>query len=407
MYRTNRIAPVKTPETALRHPLPTSPGAHLTVEIIRSLAGVAALREDFEHLQTATANTLPFALYEWQFAWCRHFLGGKQGIADQPLFHVIRDAGCCVAIIPLIHTHRRLGTLNVVSVGLLGADPAVTEIRTSLVRPGYEERVAAALSARLDTKRDWDWIHWTGGCGPFSDALGRLRSLQWHPVAPHYVLDLPSTWEELRAGLKRNLRESLRHCYNSLKRDGHQFTLQIAAEKGSVRQALQRVFELHALRADMPGAVVHPNRFASPALREFVYEVCESLAERGAARVFQIEIAGRVVAARIGFVVGDSLYLYYSGFDPDWARYSVMTTTVAEAIKYAIAQRLKTVNLSPGNDVSKTRWNPREVAHQAAYEPNGRLRSRLASHVYLKAKTGEGLQGWLLQRLMPGRRTWR
>ena len=46
---------------------------------------------------------------------------------------------------------------------------------------------------------------------------------------------------------------------------------------------------------------------------------------------------GQIVAMRLGFVVDDSLYLYYSGYDPLWARYSVMTTTVAEALKYAIA----------------------------------------------------------------------
>jgi len=64
-------------------------------------------------------------------------------------------------------------------------------------------------------------------------------------------------------------------------------------------------------------------------------------------RVFQLAIAGDVVALRIGFVIGGSLYLYYSGFDPRWSKYSVMTTTVVEAVKYAIGQGLTAINLSP------------------------------------------------------------
>jgi CelD/BcsL family acetyltransferase involved in cellulose biosynthesis len=103
---------------------------------------------------------------------------------------------------------------------------------------------------------------------------------------------------------------------------------------------------------------------------------------------------------RIGFVVGDSLYLYYSGYDPEWSRYSVMTTTVAEAIKYAIAHRLKTVNLSSGNDVSKTRWGPRELQYTSAYEQRDRLRSRLASRAYVRTHSGEGLHLWGLERLV-------
>src|SRR6185437_12384817 len=119
------------------------------------------------------------------------------------------------------------------------------------------------------------------------------------------------------------------------------------------------------------------------------------------------EVGSQIVAMRIGFVVGDSLYLYYSGFDPQWSRYGVMTTTVAEAIKYAIAQGLKTVNLSPSLDMSKARWSPRQVDYKSAYEHGGRLRSRVAGQAYLRARSGEGLQSWLLQHLIAARRHWR
>jgi CelD/BcsL family acetyltransferase involved in cellulose biosynthesis len=220
------------------------------------------------------------------------------------------------------------------------------------------------------------------------------------------VLDLPSTWEEFRAGLKRNIRESLRHGYNSLKRDAHAFEMIAADSRDAVREALERLFVLHALRAGMPGTTPHPNRFASAGLRVFLHEVCGELAAHGIVRVFELKIADRVVASRIGFELGGSLYLYYSGFDPQWSKYGVMTTTVAEAIKYAIARGLTTVNLSPGNDVSKTRWGPREIPHQIAYEHRDRLRSRLLRQAYVRAGSLAGFQGRLLNRLIPGRRNW-
>jgi hypothetical protein len=94
-----------------------------------------------------------------------------------------------------------------------------------------------------------------------------------------------------------------------------------------------------------------------------------------------------VVATRIGFVVGRSLYLYYSGFDPRWSKYSVMTTTVVEAIKYAIGEGLNALNLSPGTDVSKTRGSPREVPYaQAAQLYPSRL-SKWAWSLYQRARS--------------------
>jgi len=383
------------------------PAPELTVQVVRSLEGVAELEGDFARLQAITGNTLPFALFEWQLTWCRHFRRQDPAVVDEPMFHVVRDSeGNCVAIVPLILTRRRVGTLKIVSLGLLGADPAITEIRTSLVQPGYADAVANALGHSLPKDGEWDWIQWSGMCDEFCAALGRYRGLDWLPAPPSYVLDLPPTWDEFRAGLKRNIRESLRHCYNSLKRDGHTFELKLATSPDSVHTALERLFVLHTLRAAMPGSIPHPNRFAGLRVRGFLHEVCGALAARDMVRVFQLEIEGRVVASRIGFVVGESMYLYYSGFDPEWSKYSVMTTTVAEAIKYAIEHGFTTVNLSTGNDVSKTRWGPREERHQIANEHSSRLRSRLVRHAYFKARSRAGLQGWLLNRLIPGRRNW-
>lgn len=386
---------------------PAEKAALLTVEVVTSLEGILGLRADFAHMERVCGNTVPFSLFEWQFVWLQHFPRQGLKVHDQPLFHVVRDAaGECVGILPLILTVRSVGSLRFTSLCLIGADPGITEIRTALVRPGYEERVAAAVHEHLNAAPRRDWIQWTGDPDRFNAALGRLRGLDWQTAAPSYVLDLPATWDLFRAGLKRNIRESLRHCYNSLKRDGHAFTLKVASNPADVRAALERLFVLHTLRANMPGTVQHPNRFAAARLRDFVQEVCGALAQRNVVRVFQVEINGEVVASRVAFVVGDSLYLYYSGYDPEWAKYSVMTTVVTEAIKYAIEMGLKTVNLSPGKDVSKTRWGPREVLHNIAFEQSDRWLSRMVRHAYVKARSGAGAQGWILQKLIPGRRNW-
>jgi CelD/BcsL family acetyltransferase involved in cellulose biosynthesis len=382
--------------------------ATLAIETATSLEQIAALGPCYERLHRVTGNTLPFALHEWHLAWCRHFLNCDPRIRDRPLFCVLHNsAGECVAVFPFILSRRRVGPLEVVSVNLLGADPAVTEIRAALIEPGYESLAARAVQDRLAELGGWDWIHWTGISEPLAEPLARGRRLQWQPVLSDFVIDLAPTWEEFRLGLKRNIRESLRHCYNSLKRDGHQFELQVVQHPADMRAGLDRFLELHVLRANMQSSAIHRNRFESLVSREFLYDVCGRLAEQGIVRLFVLKIGAQTVAMRIGFVVGENLYLYYSGFDPEWSRYSVMTTTVAEASKYAIAQGLKSVDLSPTKDISKTRWGPRQVDYKAAIEQGAGLRSRLASRAYIKARSEPAGQSWLLKHLIPPRRTWR
>ncbi|HEV7358237.1 MAG TPA: GNAT family N-acetyltransferase [Steroidobacteraceae bacterium] len=378
----------------------------MIVETIRTVAGIAALRADYDRLCRVASNKLPFALHEWHIAWCEHFLNCNPRIQEQALFYVVRnDERECVAIVPFVSCKRMLGPLKILSVNFLGADPAITEIRAPLIETGYEEIAARAVQDHLAREGAWDWVDWTDISDAFGSSLD-TRQLHWQQGLSAYVLDLPRTWPEFQSGLKRNIRESLRHCYNSLKRDGHCFECAVIDRPEDIGEALDEFLRLHVMRADYKTSVIHPNRFSSRVSRDFLYSVCRQLAARGAVRIFQLRIGAKIVATRIGFVVGDSLYLYYSGFDPEWARYGVMTTTVAEAIKYAIAQGLATVNLSPTKDISKTRWGPREVTYRSAYQQGARLRSRLVHRAYLKTRSAKGIQAWILQLLIPARRTW-
>ncbi len=122
--------------------------------------------------------------------------------------------------------------------------------------------------------------------------------------------------------------------------------------------------EPHAHRA------VHPDRFASRICREFLYAVCERLAARGAVRLFALKIGAKIVAMRIGFVVGDSSVFVLLGVRPalgalqrhdhDGRRSDQVRDRHAAC---------KTVNLSPGRDDLEDALGP---------APN-RLRLRLRS----------------------------
>ena len=143
------------------------------LETVTSVEGVAALQTDYEHLEGITGNKLPFALHEWHLTWCRHFLGCQSHVHDEPLFYVLRNAADkCVAIVPLIVSRRRLGPFKIVSIGLLGPDPAITEIRGPIIERGFEYMAARAVRDGLAKVYDWDWIHWSGLSEEFAEALG-------------------------------------------------------------------------------------------------------------------------------------------------------------------------------------------------------------------------------------------
>jgi CelD/BcsL family acetyltransferase involved in cellulose biosynthesis len=252
-------------------------------------------------------------------------------------------------------------------------------------RPDDEEGVIAALRAYLMQQESaWDWLRWTGvrstgAAQRWLDSQGRTR---WEEPVLNYWLRLPASWTEFRATRTRNIKESLRKCYNSLKRAGHAFTFGVVAAPQPARAALERFLSLHAARAGADMAVRHADYFANDQARAFLRDYCESMAQRGELRIFELEIGGVVVASRVGFVLGRELYLYYSGYAPEWGRFSIMTTLVAETLKWAIQEGFAIANLSVGKDNSKLRWGPEETVFNQGVQLCSGWRSRLSFRLY-------------------------
>jgi hypothetical protein len=125
----------------------------LTVEVATTVEALQSLECDYERLSRVTGNTFPFALHEWHMAWCRQFLESGAQISTQPMIHAARNAeGLCVAIVPLILTRRTIGPVHVSTLDLIGADPAITEIRTSLIEPSYETLAVQAIRRKIGTR---------------------------------------------------------------------------------------------------------------------------------------------------------------------------------------------------------------------------------------------------------------
>jgi CelD/BcsL family acetyltransferase involved in cellulose biosynthesis len=372
----------------------------LKVQLVESPEDLDALDEDCRSLALAMQPRLPFATRDWLQPWWRHFREDRLLVRDEFYVHTLRDEqGALVALAPLILTQRPAnGPLRCRSIAFFGGDKNVTELRGLICAPQHEAAAARALLAHLTLRGDeWDWFTWSG-VRANSEAHALLTEndhFEWLNETVDYVLPLPATWEEFRSSRSRNIKESLRKCYNSLKRANHRFELRVIEAPAELPSALNRFFELHTLRAKAPHLTRHADVFATRQARRLLLDLAALPGETSQLRVFQLEIAGRVVASRLGFLMGDELYLYFSGYEPAWGGFSVMTTTVAEAVKWAIERKVRLLNLSPGTDVSKTRWGAQPVTTCGGVLLSQRRRGRLAFEM-LQELTRRSQPGTLL-----------
>lgn len=358
----------------------------LKIECIESLSQFEALEAEWRSLESR-ALPLPFVSFDWNMAWWKHMHTQRKSVSDSLYLVAFRNEhNILCGVAPLMVTHRPASApIRFAQLQFFGADQNITEIRTLTAPPDEMAKQYLELSRYLKTRNDWDWTKLTGlPAATFSrDALqSEYPPLRWTRELLNFYLILKPTWEEFKTGLSRNIKESLRKCYNAPKRDGLQFDFNVVSAVSDVKPALQEFFRLHSMRSQLTETVAHPNVFAEENAQSFLIEVCERFASRSALRIFQLRNGQQVIATRIGLVCGDSVYFYYSGYDTQFSKYSVMTTTVAEAIKHCIEAGFKTINLSTGRDVSKERWGPAETLYLESEFAAPRMMPRLKYPLY-------------------------
>jgi CelD/BcsL family acetyltransferase involved in cellulose biosynthesis len=366
------------------------------------------LAPEWEKLEASLRPRTPFTSPLWHALWWRHFSANSAWVRDELCIYAVRNEfDTLIAVAPMMLTSRpAFGPLRVRALQLLGADENVTELRSVISRPDDLPEVLATLGDYfVATGNRWDWLQWGGipVYGPARSLLERRGKIQWGREVPNYYLSLPGSWDDFKSGLSRNMKEALRKCYNSPKRAGYELSFRVVGAPDEAKSALETFFELHAERSRATDLPLHANVFARPAAREFLLDYGQRMAQLDRLRIFQVLLGTEVVATRVGFVLDGDLYLYYSGYRAHWARFSVMTTVVAEAIKWAIGQGLGGVDLSTGRDLSKLRWKPLElVCCEGVQSSHHRLR-QLAAGAYLQV-TGHATPNSVLGRLLSSAR---
>jgi CelD/BcsL family acetyltransferase involved in cellulose biosynthesis len=387
----------------MRHPLlneppePREAGAPFRTERVTESQFFGSLQSEWQSLHDSLSPRTPFTSPLWNALWWKHFRSRQLLIGNELFAHIVRDSrGRLVGVAPMMSMDRpSIGPLRFRTLRCFGADPNITELRGLVCEPQNEPQVFRALREHVSSNYRFDWIDW-----------GAVREQNWQPVSQQltgpesicdgevtdFHLSMPATWDEFRASRSRNIKESIRKCYNSLKRDGHTARLRVVDKPEECAEAISTFLALHSNRSSAANTIQHADVFGSQQARSFLHELATASAQRNELRVFQLLIGEAVVATRIGLMFGDELYLYYSGYDTAWARYSVMTTLVVESLKWAIEKRINIVNLSTGSDVSKLRWSPDATGYRCLIQamPGLGQRLTLAAYRFLRSYRGRG-----------------
>ena len=320
------------------HPRPLSiesTTAEFTELQVEPLLSVDEVRDEWERLARVSGNL--FASAPWIEGWIRH----TSDIPHCSFFWACkREDGSLAALLPLVLVEGRY----------------VSKLRFAGFGAGWEfgpicaaEDLASACDAlRLVlslTETKWDAF--VGEDLPGGGWAGRLAGRFLHRVPSPIVRIAWDDWDAYLATRSRQCRHELRRFERRAAERG--FTFRLVEEEDELPAALDALFEQHLKRW---------GELASPWFvgREgFFREFAADARARGWLRLLLAERSGEIVAASLGFRLGDTEWMYQSSRDVAVDTNGLGILVMAEALKRAIADGIKEFKLGPGGQSYKMR----------------------------------------------------
>ena len=292
--------------------------------------------EEWERILPLSPADAVFAAPWWHKTWRDNFGGGRR----PRILSVREPGGDLLGIAPLMSDGAALTFLG---------DRDLSDYFDFIVPEGAADRFYPALWERLT---ELDWTELDLPSLPFgsltlshlprlAESAGMKVSIEENETTPK--AQLPATWDDFLAGLRKKDRHELRRKLRRLDRETEY--RQYAAETGdALADSMGDFFRLlKASRDDKRAFMTEPRE-------RFFTDIAREASERGVFSLYFLEVNGERVAGCICFDSGGDCLLYNSGYDPAYSKLSVGLLNKALAMRSAIEDGRGAFNFLKGNE---------------------------------------------------------
>jgi len=309
-----------------------------------TLESFDSIYSDWKKLQDESPAGSFFSSPEWSKTWWQQF-----GSGAELYLGAVRQEGKTIGIAPL----RANG--NVAS--FIGSSN-VCDYLDFVIKPGNDEsffhELLDNLKARGILRLDMAPLR------PDSTVIKSLVKIAprqaWQISCSHddvsVELDLPATWEDYLQLLSGKQRHELKRKLRRLDEEGElNYRHSTDANRDDIDIFL-RLFQ--DSRQDKAA-------FLTPQMESFLRAAANAMAEQDLLRLNILEVDKKPVAATMCFDYKDTVYLYNSGYEPDYGWLSVGVISKALCIKDSIERNKKRFDFLKGGEAYKYHLGGREL----------------------------------------------
>jgi CelD/BcsL family acetyltransferase involved in cellulose biosynthesis len=285
-----------------------------------------------------------FSSPEWSKVWWQQF-----GSGSKLYLGAVRQGGETIGIAPLL--------VNGDVASFIGSSD-VCDYLDFVVAPGSEEgffrelldnlKAEGILRLALAPLRPDSTVR--------TSLINKASKYKWQvSCSPEDVtveLNLPSSWEEYLQLLSGKQRHELNRKLRRLNEEGD-----LNHRAGTDANENDIAIFLHLFRDSRQDK----SAFLTPQMESFFRSIARAMAEQKMLRLNILELDKKPVAATMCFDYGDTVYLYNSGYEPDYGWLSVGVISKALCIKDSIERHKKRFDFLKGAEAYKYHLGGQEL----------------------------------------------
>ena len=286
------------------------------------------------------AMPVPFVTPAWQRVWLKHFQGDRR-----VRVLTARDGERLIGVAPFLCDGDSAEFVGHYS---------ICDYMDVVVTPGFErsffpailEQLAADGAKRIDLRGLLATSPTLAGVSDAAAAAGFSVEREDEALSPSVAL--AGTWDEYLGTLSKKDRHELRRKMRRLESGGGDVALRVVTEPEEAAGLLDTLFHLMRISSH------HKEEFLErPGMEAFFREMTSTMAAEGMLRFYALTFDGQAVASVLNFDLGGQLYMYNSGYDPDYSHYAVGLMSKALLLKEAIEQGRSCVDFMRGDEPYK------------------------------------------------------
>lgn len=282
---------------------------------------LAAVQAEWGALLERSAEPVPFLHPTWHRVWLEEFGNGRE-----LLLYAVRDGEALVGVAPLMANDGRL---------MLSGNYSICDYMDVITAQDRAADVLAALLGAL-AEESWSELELWGlrEDSPVLSALpaaaagaGMAVAQETEAVAPR--IELAATWEEYVASLSKKDRHELRRKMRKLEAAG-ELELRAYTSPEDVESRVPLLLRM------MIESRTDKAAFMSEQMARFFHRMVPAMAAEGLVRLYELELERRPIASVLCFDQGGQLYLYNSGYEPEYASMSAGLVSKAMCLRDAV-----------------------------------------------------------------------